>query len=159
MFLCEDFNTVVNPRLDRFSCNPESPLAYNWSSTLSTLMAAFELCDAWHTKHPGYTEFTWRQPNGAQGSRIDMIWLPKKYFGFVLSMGSPPFCARITPTCIWRSIFHQQSSEAKACGSLTHLTCQTRPSVLKTHDFGWIGVLRLTVSILSHPGGMQERST
>ena len=91
VFLCGDFNTVVNPRLDRFGCNPESYWAYNWSSTLSDLMAAFELCDAWRTKHPGDAEFTWRRPNGAQGSRIDMIWLPERYFGFVSSVGIFPF--------------------------------------------------------------------
>ena len=57
VFLYGDFNTMVNPHLDRFSCNPESYWAYNQSLTLSDQMAAFELCDAWHTKHPGDTEF------------------------------------------------------------------------------------------------------
>ena len=91
VFLCGDFNTVVDPRLDRFGCNPESPWAYNWSSTLSDLTAAFELCDAWRAKHPGDAEFTWRRPNGAQGSRIDMIWLPERYLGSVSSVGIFPF--------------------------------------------------------------------
>ena len=82
---------MVNPRPDRFGCNPELYWAYNWSSTLSDLMAAFKVCDAWHTKHPGDVEFIWRQPNGAQGSWINMIWLPERYFGFVSSVGIFPF--------------------------------------------------------------------
>ena len=77
-FLCGNYNTVVDPHLDRFGCNPNSPWAYNWSSTLRDLMSTFDLCDVWRALHPTSEEFSWRRPNGKQGSRLDMIWLPRK---------------------------------------------------------------------------------
>ncbi|CAB4039631.1 Hypothetical predicted protein, partial [Paramuricea clavata] len=35
--LCGDFNTVLNPQLDRMGCNPSSYWAYNWPQSLSIL--------------------------------------------------------------------------------------------------------------------------
>ena len=86
-----DFNTVVDPRLDRFGCNPDSPWAYNWPPALANLTEAFQLPDAWHDKHPGVVEFTWCCPNGSQGSRINMIWLPEWYMGLISLVGIFPF--------------------------------------------------------------------
>ena len=77
--MCGDFNATVDPYIDRFGCNLESPWANNWASTHRELMSTFELCDAWRACHPGVKEFTWRRTNGSQGSRIDMIWLPERY--------------------------------------------------------------------------------
>ena len=91
VLLCGDFNTVVDPYIDRFGCNPKSPWAYNWSSTLSDLMGTFELCDVWRARHPDAKEFTWTRPNGKQGSRIDMVWLPERYLGLVTSVEILPF--------------------------------------------------------------------
>ena len=91
VLLCGDFNTVTYPYLDRFGCNPNSPWAYNWLSTHRDLMGTYELTDAWHAKHPDTKEFTWRRPNGQQGSRIDMIWIPSRFLGLVLSVGIFPF--------------------------------------------------------------------
>ena len=31
--MCEDFNATVNPRIDRFGCNPESPWANSSTAT------------------------------------------------------------------------------------------------------------------------------
>ena len=56
--VCGDFNTVVDPHLDRRGCNISSPWTYNWSSTLTTFMSTFSLFDAWRRLHPnaeGYT--------------------------------------------------------------------------------------------------------
>ena len=91
VLMCGDFNTVTDPYLNRFGCNPTSPWAYNWPSTLNDLMDTYELSDAWHAKHPITKEFTWRRPNGSQGSRIDMIWIPTRYLGLVSSVGIFPF--------------------------------------------------------------------
>ena len=91
VLLCGDFNTVTYPYLDRFGCNPNSPWAYNWLSTHRDLMGTYELTDAWRAKHPDTKEFTWRRPNGQQGSRIDMIWIPSRFLGLVSSVGIFPF--------------------------------------------------------------------
>ena len=91
VLLSGDYNTVVDPYLDRFGCNPNSPWAYNWSSTLRDLMGTFDLCDVWRAHHPTSKEFTWRRPNGKQGSRIDMVWMPQRYLGLVTSVGIFPF--------------------------------------------------------------------
>ena len=91
VLLCGDFNTTPNPHLDRFGCNPTSPWAYNWLSTLNDLMNTYELGDAWRTKNPEAREFTWNRPNGSQGSRIDMIWVPMRYLGLISSVGIFPF--------------------------------------------------------------------
>ena len=54
-FFCGDFNTTVNPHIDRFGCNPTSPWAYNWSLTLTDLMSSANLRDAWREIHPQLT--------------------------------------------------------------------------------------------------------
>lgn len=90
-FLCGDFNMVLDPVLDRFGNNPNSYWAYNWSGTLSALMSAYDLNDVWWAKHPGESEYTWRRPNGAQGSRIDMIWMPKDLISNVEIIKILPF--------------------------------------------------------------------
>ena len=86
-----DFNTVVDPHLDHFGCNPDLLWAYNWPPALANLTEAFQLPDAWHDKHPGVVEFTWCCPNGSQGSRINMIWLPEWYMGLISLVGIFPF--------------------------------------------------------------------
>jgi exonuclease III len=35
--LCGDFNVVADSQVDRFGCNADSPWAYNWPSSLSSL--------------------------------------------------------------------------------------------------------------------------
>ena len=89
--LCGDFNTVVDPHVDRRGCNPFSPWAYNWSRTLSELMSVFDLQDAWRTQHPDAVSFTWHRPNGSQASRLDMFWLSSFFLPLLLSVGIFPF--------------------------------------------------------------------
>ena len=43
LILCGDFNTVVDPHLDRFGCNPSSAWAYNWPTSLSILTDRYQL--------------------------------------------------------------------------------------------------------------------
>lgn len=66
-------------------------IGLNWSNALADLMSVYDLCDAWHVKHPGVLEYSWRRPNGAQGSRIDMIWLPRNLIGDVECIDILPF--------------------------------------------------------------------
>ena len=91
VFLCGDYNTVVDADLDRFGCNPNSPWAYNWSPTLTDLMSSFDLSDAWRFKHPTTSEFSWHRPNGLQKSRIDMVWMPHNLLDCVKSIEIFPF--------------------------------------------------------------------
>ena len=55
------------------------------------LMETYSLSDGWRAQHPTSQEFTWRQPNRHQESRIDMIWMPTRYLGLVSSVGIYPF--------------------------------------------------------------------
>ena len=86
-----DFNTVVNPRVDRLGCNPDSPWAYNWSDTLETLMNTFNLKDCWREKNPGSIDFTWRRSNGLPASRIDMFWFPEHFLSHIRTIDILPF--------------------------------------------------------------------
>ena len=91
VFICGDFNTVPDPYLDRFGCNPTSPWAYNWLPVLDDLVDTFDLSDAWRKQHPDIKDFTWRRPCHSQGSRIDMVWVPTRYLGLVSSVEIFPF--------------------------------------------------------------------
>ena len=89
--LCGDFNTVVDPYMDRRGYNPTSPWAYNWSRTLTNLMACYDLQDIWRVEHPGDYTFTWHRPNGAQASQLDMFWLCSFLLPLILSVDIFPF--------------------------------------------------------------------
>ena len=89
--LCGDFNTVVDAELDRSGCNPSSPWAYNWPSSLASLVDTLDLQDAWRLKHPTAREYTWRRPNNSQASRLDMFWLSSFLLPFILQTSILPF--------------------------------------------------------------------
>ena len=103
LFMCGNFNATVDPRLDNFGCNPDSPWANNWSSTHRDLMQTFNLHDAWRSRYPAVRSCTWHRTNGSQGSRIDMIWLPERLLGLVRSVEIPPFL-RSDHQCVYLSI-------------------------------------------------------
>ena len=90
-FFCGDFNTVLNPGLDRRGCNLSSPWAYNCPPSLSLLQTATNLCDIWRSRHPNTQQFTWHRPDGSQHSRLDMIWIPDRLVGTVQSCEILPF--------------------------------------------------------------------
>ena len=89
--LCGDFNTVVDAHLNRFGCNPLSSWAYNWPTSLASLVETLDLHDAWRLQHPTTKEYTWRCPNGTQGSRLDMFWLSAFLLTFILQVDILPF--------------------------------------------------------------------
>ena len=91
IFFCGDFNTTVNPHMDRFGCNPNSPWAYNWSLTLTDLMSSANLRDAWRELHPRSLAFTWRRKDNSQKSRIDMVWMPHDLLDRVQTIEIYPF--------------------------------------------------------------------
>ena len=90
-FVCGDFNTVVNPVVDRHGCNPSSPWAYNWPISLSALTRHFDLVDIWRVRHPDERNYTWRRANGSQASRLDMFWLSSHLVPSVLDVAIYPF--------------------------------------------------------------------
>ena len=73
--ICGDFNTVVDPTIDRNGCNPTSPWAYNWPQSLATLTTDMDLVDIWRTRHPTQRSYTWSRAGGQVASRLDMIWI------------------------------------------------------------------------------------
>ena len=89
--LCGDFNTVPDPVLDRFGCNPNSPWAYLWPSSLSLLTSSCDLVDIWRLRHPAERDYTWRRPNGTQGSRLDMFWVSSSLAEQVRQVDIYPF--------------------------------------------------------------------
>ena len=91
IFLAGDFNTVVNPHIDRLGGNPDSIWAYNWSDSLKNLMDTFRLKDSWRMKHPTSREYTWKRANGSQASRIDMFWIPEHLLRYIKSVEILPF--------------------------------------------------------------------
>ena len=102
--MCGDFNATVDPYIDHFGCNPESPWANNWASAHRELMSTLALCDTWRACHPRAKEFTRRRTNGSQGSRIDMIWLPVRYLGLVRKIEISPFL-RSDHQCVYLKAF------------------------------------------------------
>ncbi|CAB4007823.1 Hypothetical predicted protein [Paramuricea clavata] len=54
IILCGDFNTVLDPRVDRLGCNPACYWAYSSSVSVVNLMTTFELTDIWRKQHPHY---------------------------------------------------------------------------------------------------------
>ena len=91
LIMCGDFNTVVNPDLDRFGCNPTSSWAYNWPRSLQCLTQDFDLNDIWRIYHPQEREYTWHRTNGQQASRLDMFWLSSSLLQTVKEVAIYPF--------------------------------------------------------------------
>lgn len=91
LIVCGDFNTVVDPLVDRFGCNPSSHWAYNWPSSLRCLTEHFTLTDIWRDRHPDLHEYTWRRANGSQKSRLDMFWISPDLVETVSEIDILPF--------------------------------------------------------------------
>ena len=89
--LCGDFKTVVDAQRDQFGCNPSSPWAYSWSSSLANLVDSLDLQDAWRLQHPHAQEYTWHRPNGTQASRLEMFWLSAFLLPFIFQVDILPF--------------------------------------------------------------------
>jgi exonuclease III len=90
-FLCGDFNTVVDPHIDRRGCNPSSYWSYNWPQSLSLLTSQLDLVDAWRRRHPTDRHFTWHRPCGSQASRLDMVWTSPHLLEHVHQVDILPF--------------------------------------------------------------------
>ena len=77
--------------MDQYGCDPDSPWAYNWPSSLSTLVETFDLLDIWGHNHPTERSYTWRRANGAQASRLDMFWISSTFVEHVSQVDIFPF--------------------------------------------------------------------
>jgi exonuclease III len=89
--VCGDFNTVVDPSVDRVGCNPSSPWAYNWPISLANLTKEMDLQDVWRLRHPTDRCYTWSRMNGSQASRLDMFWLSSSLIDSVTDIGIYPY--------------------------------------------------------------------
>lgn len=89
--VCGDFNTVVNPALDRTGCNPGSPWAYNWPHTLAALTTHLDLVDVWRERNPASRTFTWSRAGGQVASRLDMFWFSSSLVPSVREISILPF--------------------------------------------------------------------
>ena len=89
--VCGDFNTVVDPNIDRTGCNPKSPWAYNWPHTLATLTSDMDIIDIWRMRHPTERSYTWSRAGGQVASRLDMIWISSSLVPFVREVSILPY--------------------------------------------------------------------
>lgn len=89
--VCGDFNTVVDPTIDRTGCNPSSPWAYNWPHTLASLTTTLDLVDVWRARHPDTRAFTWSRVGGQTASRLDMFWFSSSLVSSVRDISILPF--------------------------------------------------------------------
>ena len=64
-----DFNTVLNPKLDKFPRLIQNhPSCYN---AIHNIISDFELIDVWRQLHPSALNYTWISPDCKNGSRLD----------------------------------------------------------------------------------------
>lgn len=89
--MCGDFNTVVDPFIDRVGCNPSSLWAYNWPISLANLTKEMDLQDIWRLRHPADRCYTWSSASGSQASRLDMFWLSSSLIDSVINIGIYPY--------------------------------------------------------------------
>lgn len=75
VLLAGDFNSVLDPLLDRQSASPLHP-SYDCSLVIQELLEDFRLIDSWRYHHPGVTAFSFLSNFGLSRSRIDLIALP-----------------------------------------------------------------------------------
>ena len=88
---CGDFNTTVNPELDRRGCNPTSCWAYNWPCSAAYFLNQFDLIDAWCHFDLHARAYTWNRPCGSQASRLDMFWIMSHLLDYTQQIEILPF--------------------------------------------------------------------
>ena len=76
VFLCGDFNSAVDPAIDRLGGNPSSYWSNNWSAPHHLFVQTYQLRDAWRETHPLVRDYTWERADGSVKSRLDMWWIP-----------------------------------------------------------------------------------
>ena len=79
-FLCGDFNSVLDPTLDRkrdpsYAGSIHRPAAESVAA-LQSLLSSTETFPVWRKRHPGQTTYSWDHGWDLFSSRIDMIWDP-----------------------------------------------------------------------------------
>ena len=80
-FVCGDFNSVLDPDLDRKRRSSyKGPSQQSASSesvaALQSLLAATQMFPVWRTRYPTEVVYSWDHASGDFSSRIDMIWAP-----------------------------------------------------------------------------------
>ena len=93
-FLCEDFNSVLDPDLDRLhppSYQGKAPRTSAESvAALQSLLSYTSTHPVWCSQHPMDHCFSWDHGSGNVSSRIDMIWAPISLTSYVTESGYCP---------------------------------------------------------------------
>ena len=93
-FLCGDFNSVLDPDLDRLhppSYQGKAPRTSAESvAALQSLLSYTSTYPVWRSQHPTDRCFSWDHGSGNVSSRIDMIWAPISLTSYVTDSGYYP---------------------------------------------------------------------
>ncbi len=69
-----DFNTHLNPKLDKQHCSSENKAKTDFANNIINLCKEMNLADCWRIMNSDTARYTWRQPNPIRQSRLD-YWL------------------------------------------------------------------------------------
>ena len=81
LLIAGDFNSVLEPSLDRQSSSPLHP-SYDCSQIIRELFEDLRLIDSWRYHHPGVRAFSFLTNFGLSRSRIDLIALPLRFLPY-----------------------------------------------------------------------------
>ena len=77
-----DFNTVINPKLDRYPNSIQNHPKCN--ASLQNIITDLELLDIWRYKNRDVQKYTWNSPDFKIGSRIDYFLISQSLVNTVL---------------------------------------------------------------------------
>ena len=75
--LVEDFNTILNPKLDKFPKLIQNHL--NCYNAIQNIISDFELVDVWRHLHPAALKYTWMSHDCKSGSRLDYFLISQSF--------------------------------------------------------------------------------
>lgn len=83
--LTGDFNSVVDPALDRSSSRQALHASYDCPGEITELLSSCRLQDSWRYKHPQAFASSYIFPDGLAKSRIDLVCVPLRFCPFLRS--------------------------------------------------------------------------
>lgn len=126
LIIAGDFNTVINPAVDRSSTSGNSR---NWHSTeiIKQYMADYGLSDSWRMRNPGLREYSYSSSAHQCSSRIDL---------FIISNSLIP---NISDNTIHSIVISDHAPVSLCIQTQAHIKTQTRwrfnTSLLEDPDF------------------------
>ena len=155
-FVCGDFNSVLDPHVDRrrhpsYAGPSERGNRRESVAALQSLLAATETFPVWRTRHPTEAVFSWDHASGLFSSRINMIWAP-----MLLEQTIKDCCYHpsfLSDHCYMLLTFELRDAEVRGCGSLMSRCWTIRHTVPSFGPFGPSGSLgTLQTSLLDGSG-------